>query len=149
MASVANLFNVYFTIVGSKLAEDLYAGNKPPFSSYLRRTYANPLYFNYTNTGEVVDLINQLKPKHSRGHDAISSTLSKDIGEILAPSITIVINQSLCTGIFPNITKIANVIPLSKKMKLARSQNYRPICLLLAFSKIFERVVFNKIYIYI
>ena len=70
----------------------------------------------------------------------------------LAPSIitplTHIINQSLCTGIFPHRLKIANVIPLFKKNVPHIFDNYRPISLLSSISKTFEKVVFNQVYEY-
>ena len=57
-------------------------------------------------------------------------------------------NQSLCTGIFPDKLKIAKVIPLYKKDDIKLFGNYRPISLLSYISKIFERVAFNQLYDY-
>ena len=56
------------------------------------------------------------------------------------------INQSLCSGIFPTKLKIARVIPLFKKGDPHVFDNYRPISLLPAISKIFERIVFDQTY---
>ena len=58
------------------------------------------------------------------------------------------INQSLCSGIFPTKLKIARVIPLFKKGDPHVFDNYRPISLLPAISKIFERIVFDQTYNY-
>ena len=105
--------------------------------------------FTYTNSDEVRILINNLKPKQSAGHDSISSKLLKDIGHIIAPTISVIINQSLYTGIFPKQLRIAKVIPLFKKGEETSIENYRPISLLSSISKVFERVVFNQLYQYL
>ena len=52
--------------------------------------------------------------------------------------LTIIINQSLATGIFPDPLKIAKVIPLYKKGNRTLRDNYRPISILPSISKIFE-----------
>ena len=62
---------------------------------------------------------------------------------------SLLINQSLCTGMFPDKLKIAKVIPLFKKDDNKSFGNYRPISLLSSISKIFERVAFNQIYDYL
>ena len=49
------------------------------------------------------------------------------------------INLSIKVGIFPDIPKIAKVIPLHKKECKLNFQNYRPIYHLSVFSKIFEK----------
>ena len=58
------------------------------------------------------------------------------------------INQSLCTGIFPEKLKVAKVIPLYKKGDNHLFDNYRPISLLSTVSKIFEKTVFTQVYNY-
>ena len=62
---------------------------------------------------------------------------------LLSP-ITIVINQMLNTGYFPDNLNIANVIPIFKKEQPSLYNNYRPISLLPAISKIFEKVISNN-----
>ena len=75
--------------------------------------------------------------------------LLKDIGYIIAPTLSVIINQPLYTGIFPKQLKIAKVIPLFKKGEETSIGNYRPISLLSSISKVFERVVFNQLYQYL
>ncbi len=52
----------------------------------------------------------------------------------------------LNTGIFPDKLKIAKIIPIYKKDDETLFNNYRPISLLPAISKIFEKVIFMQIY---
>ena len=51
-------------------------------------------------------------------------------------------------GIFPYELKIAMVFPLFKKDDPTIMDNYRPISLLTAISKLFEKVVFSQLYEY-
>ena len=62
--------------------------------------------------------------------------------------LTIVINQSLATGIFPEKLKIAEVMPFYKKDDITLMDNYRPVSLLTSVSKVFEKVVFTQLYEY-
>ena len=59
------------------------------------------------------------------------------------------INLSFEVGIFPDIFKLAKVTPLHKKECKLNFQNYRPISLLSVFSKIFEKVIYTRIYSYL
>ena len=59
-----------------------------------------------------------------------------------------IINQSLLTGIFSEKLKIAKVMPLYKKGDRLIVGNYRPISLLPAISKLFEKVVYQQLYHY-
>ena len=84
-----------------------------------------------------------VKTKSSSGYDQISSKLLKKNGPIISKHLCLIVNRLLCTGIFPGRLKLAKVIPLFKKGDKLLFENYRPISLLTAISKIFERVVFN------
>ena len=70
----------------------------------------------------------------------------KAASHVLIKPITIILNHSLRTGIFPDKLKIAKIIPLHKKDDLTSISNYRPISILPSISKIFERVMFNQLY---
>ena len=50
----------------------------------------------------------------------------------------------MSTGIFPDKLKTAKVIPIYKKANSEIFSNYRPVSLLPCFSKILERLVFNR-----
>jgi hypothetical protein len=54
-------------------------------------------------------------------------------------------NVSFTSGIFPEILKIAIVKPLHKKGNTREVQNYRPISLLSFFSKIVEKLMYNRL----
>ena len=60
--------------------------------------------------------------------------------------LTIVINQSLATGIFPEKLKIAKVMPFYKNDDITLMDNYRPVSLFTSISKVFEKVVFTQLY---
>ena len=56
-----------------------------------------------------------MKNKTSSGKDELSNKLIKSIINEISMPLTIIINQSLVTGIFPDELKIAKVKPLHKK----------------------------------
>ncbi len=93
-----------------------------------------------------MSIINKLAPKTSYGFDEISTKLLKTIKVTLVTLITLIINQMLCTGIFPDKLKIAKIIHIHKKKDETLFTNYRPISLLPAISKIFEKVIFKQLY---
>ena len=96
----------------------------------------------------MLDTIKELAPKSSCGHDGISTKLLKKLSVVITPILTLTINQSLTTGIFPRKLKIAKVLPLFKKGIKNIFDNYRPISLLPAMSKVFEKIVFKQLYDY-
>ena len=64
----------------------------------------------------------------------------------IAPQLTMIINESFSTGLFPDKQKLAKVIPIHKKDSTQNCNNYRPISLLPIFSKIFEKLMHTRSY---
>ena len=56
-----------------------------------------------------------------------------------------IIDLSLSSGVVPDQMKIARVIPLFKSGDLSLFTNYKPVSVLPAFSKILERIVYNRL----
>ena len=86
--------------------------------------------FRSIRNSDTVRMINDIKLSNTKGDDGISSDLLKLIGNAISKSITLIINQSLTTGIFPDRLKIAKVIPIFKKDGKKLIKNYRPISVL-------------------
>ena len=59
--------------------------------------------------------INDLSSKNSCEYDSVSSKLIKRISEFIGEPLRPIVNQSLCSGIFPDVLKMAKVTPLFKK----------------------------------
>ena len=55
----------------------------------------------------------------------------------------------LPTGIFPLRLKFSQINPVFKKCKKTEISNYRPISLLTSFSKIFEKVIYKRLYCHV
>ena len=91
-----------------------------------------------------------IKPKDSSGIDNISSKLLIQLAPMLHPILALLINKSLMTGIFPDKLKVAIVTPIYEGKNTDQHEfgNYRPISVLPAMSKIFEKVVHSQIYEY-
>ncbi len=104
--------------------------------------------FNFQNINEknTVSIIDTFSPKPSFGFDGISSKLIKTIKMSLIGPITLIINKMLNTGIFPVKLREAKIILNPKKDDETLCTNYRPISLLPAISKIFEKVIFKQLY---
>ena len=70
----------------------------------------------------------------------------KDAKDTVGPKIVIDFNSSVKkTGIFPQKQKLADITPLYKKDGKESKLHYRPVSVLPAMSKIFERLMLNQI----
>ena len=85
----------------------------------------------------------------SSGPNSIPIRLLTVLGSHISIELSVLINESFLTGIFPEQLKIAKVIPMFKKGLKTKKSNYRPISLLSNFSKIFEKVMQKRLNIFI
>ena len=72
--------------------------------------------------------------------------LLKMISRPISLPLCLIINESFTTGIFPDNLKLAKVITLYKKGSRDNPTNYRPISLLSIFSKIIEKIMYERVY---
>ena len=93
-------------------------------------------------------VIDNLPNKSSSGHDNLSLKIIKYLKKLISAPLTIIINQMLKTGIFPESLTNAKVKPLYKKNDHHTISNYRPISLLPSISKVFEKTIYQQTYSY-
>jgi hypothetical protein len=94
---------------------------------------------------EIKSLIQFLKAKNSSGYDGITSKILKVCASLLSHPLTNICNHTQFTGIFPNRLKISIIRSLYKKGDKTSMSNYRPISLLTTFSKVLEKVMYNRL----
>ena len=95
------------------------------------------MYIPLITEGDTIEIIKSLKNKKSNINDIAVSVIKKN-SSLFAKPLTLLFNQSISTGTFPNALKLARVTPLHKSGSTNNPQNYRPISNLNVFSKIFE-----------
>ena len=154
----ANTFNDHFSTIGSKIERKIpwAPGN---FSDYFYKKdkhgkhYINPDNFSFflspTVPIEVEKIIDDLNIKKSTGPNGIPVFILKIFKQFFAFWLSKLINVCFEIGTFPDILKIAKVIPLHKKESTLNHLNYRPISLLSVFSKIYEKLLYIRIYSYL
>ena len=103
------------------------------------------MFLSEVTENEVEKIIDNLEKKASSGDDLINNIIVKTSKNETVEILTYLINRSFNEGIFPVSLKKAKVIPLHKDGSKTDVNNYRPISLLTVWSKIFERVMYNRI----
>ena len=71
-------------------------------NDFLKEKYTTSFKFNNIQVKQTADIIKTLKCKTSYGHDGISNNLLKKLEPVLSTPLTLIINQSLNTGIYPD-----------------------------------------------
>ena len=144
---IADEFARYFSNIGKEYATRM-SKSKKGLNYYLNKipSCEVSIFLHPVTEMEVHKLINKLEPKKSSGYDNINNVLLKELKEIVSKPLTIIFNNSLVEGIFPDKMKKAKVIPLHKGKSRDETTNYRPISLLLTISKILKKIMYVRVY---
>ena len=146
----STLGNHYATIA-NKLAEKLPKLTKndiPSTSKSNGYTKSKTIFnFNETSEREIYELILKLDSTKGPGIDNLDIKSLKSISHIISSHLASLFNSSIITGIYPQCLKVAKCIPIYKGTPLDPSDpiNYRPISILTAINKVFERILHNQI----
>ena len=89
-------------------------------------------------------MIDRVCPSNSCGHDGLSTKLVNLFIDCISLPLSNIFNKSISTGIVPQSMKIARVVPIFKSGDNTKLINYRPISILTVFSKLLERLVYNR-----
>jgi len=108
---------------------------------------SNPNSFLITqiDSREIEDVAKTMQKKSSSGPDEIPTKIVIATIGSTSKHLQHIFNCSIINGIYPTYFKLAKIIPLQKNNKNYDITNYRPIALLPAFSKIFERLIYNRL----
>ena len=123
---VANIFNDYFTNVGSNLAEHIISDRNPlPYVSHNHHTLFIP-------TIEEIEIknITQTLKNTAAGHDDLPGSIMKECADFYIIPLTYMMNLYISQGHFPSELKLAKVIPIYKSGDKQFIEHYRPIWVL-------------------
>ena len=144
---IAISFNNYFTNIGPNLSKNIPPSQNTHMDNMPERQ-TNSIFIKPVIEKEVENLIKSLKTT-AAGWDSISSNIVKSMYNSFITPLTHVLNLSITQGVFPNCMKIAKVLPLFKSGDKTNILNYRPISILPVFSKILERLMYNRLLVFI
>jgi len=99
-----------------------------------------------TSTYEIGKIIKILKSKNASAYDEISTRILKlNVPYIVSP-LTYICNTILNTGMFPDRLKYVIIKPIPKKRGDDQNiSNFKPISLLTSFSKVIEKLMYNRL----
>ena len=115
--TIAKSFNDYFTNIGVKLAtesEQLYANNLDDKATSHQQCPGTRFYFSKISASNFALHLQNLKASKATGMDNMPAKALKVASYIIAPSLTVIFRQSLCTGIYINDWKLGRVSPIYK-----------------------------------
>ena len=135
--------NAHFCSIGKELASQFDETDprlKDPLN-YIQSEVNHSIYLQDTDLAEIILAIMKLNVRKACGYDSISNKILRASCYVIAAFLVDLFNKCLRQGVFPDIYKIAQVIPLFKGGEHEILGCYRPISLLPALGKLLETVV--------
>ena len=143
---IANEFNEFFTTIAQKISDDVIPTDKPPDHS---PPTPNDTLFSLKKEpvthSEVYDAINMLQKKKTSDMFGVSVFFIAKFALTLSKPLRHIFSLSFNNGVVPQQFKIAKVVPIHKSGVKDQMDNYRPISLLCTFSKILEKIMYNRL----
>ena len=146
---IANEFNKYFVSLASNLNEnynilgEICISNIPDFSDYLPKSCTSSINLRGCEPEEIAKIISEFQT--SKASD-IHIRLIKKSSAIICPLLSEYYNNCIQGGVFPNELKTGKISPIYKKDNEQLLENYRPVSTLAVFGKIFEKVIYSRLY---
>ena len=139
---IANAFNKYFVSLASKLNEKL-APSVNTFWEFLPPGNMQSMFMDDCTGYEVKQII--LEMQNGKSSDFPISVIKKS-SDIISPILAHHYNHLIKIGKFPDLLKVGRITPIYKKEDEQLLQNYRPVSTLPIFGKIFEKIIYERLY---
>lgn len=133
------------------------------FNSFFQSVFGKPLNeYNFTNSGTdsidsmsgltiskstIEKTLHNLDTTKGGGSDGVNPYFWQQCSSSVTLPLYIIFNQSLQDGIFPALWKRALIVPIHKKGTKVKIENYKGISKLNTIGKLFEKIVYNSIYL--
>ena len=145
---IVEAFNDFFVKVGPNLAGQIRDVHES-FNKYLPNPVSESFHWLPVTPLEIEDMLRSSDQKKACGHDNLPVKLLVDSAQYISNPLSYIFNLSLQLGQFPDLLKVAKVSPVYKKGDREQPGNYRPISVLPVLSKIFEKLVNNRLIEYL
>ena len=116
-------------------------------SDICKKTDKSILTVTFTSDA-IATLIQNLDANKAHGHDLLSIQMLKLCGKSICKPLDLILQSCIKHGEFPTKWEKANVVPVHKKSDKQVLKNYRPTSLLPICGKIFERLLYSRLYEY-
>lgn len=140
---IANIFNTYFCEIGNKLSDKI--RQIPGKTVKMPSMNPDSIYIRPTDGNEIKNIVTSMRNK-AGGIDNINTKSLKVLIDHLAEPLALLYNKCIEKSIWPDMFKVAVVVPMYKSNDKCKTENYRPISLTSNLSKIFERIIYNRLF---
>ena len=142
-AVISDNFNNFFAHICPQLAAKIDKQSKMP-SNYLKTRRINTIMLAPVTCEEVTKLIMTSRDS-APGYDEVKARPLQAVNSVISAPLAYIFNLSIMNGVFPDIFKTANMIPLFENEDSMLFSNYRPVSLLCTLSKLLEKIMYNRV----
>ena len=147
-SNMAQAFNRHFTSIAHNIRQTIHPSDRSP-DSYLEES-ENLFHIPHITPANIIEIVNNFQSKKSVDYFGISTFLLKQIITPILDPLCFIFNQSLDSGNVPTQFQMAKITAVFKKGGDPFNLNdYRPISLLLIFSKILEKFIAKHLQAYL
>ena len=138
---ICDKMNQHFATIGEKLAaKSINHDHSKNHLNFLGKRYLSSIVLQPTDAYKIIEIISSFNDHKSPGCLDIPIRIIKEAKFLIAEYLANSFNESLIAGIFPDVLKIAQVVPLHKGGSTLKLGNYRPISILSPINKIIETI---------
>ena len=141
--AIANKFNEHFCSLAENLNKSIQKSEIRNFRDYLPHSQTSSIFLEKTTPAEIMSIIKEFKNDKSSD---IPIVVIKHCSPIISPTLCSLFNRYMESGEFPQILKVGRISPIYEKDAKDNIKNYRPISTLPIFGKIFEKILYSRIY---
>lgn len=144
---VANCFEKFFADIPISTTRSLNASPAVAESILKENNMESGVSFKFEKIDEtnILKVFKSIKMKNTADLDGFSIKIIKSIIGFIAPNLASVFNKCIDSGEFPDLLKHSKIVPIFKAGSSKDPSNFRPISVLPALSKIFEKIILNQL----
>ena len=146
---IASKFNEYFASLAYKLNQEILEDCGLPieetisFEEYMSKSVKNSIFLRDTDPDEIVEIISDFK--NGKASD-IPICVLKRSAKLISVPLSRLYNNCMQKGEFPKVFKTGKITPVFKKGNKECIENYRPVSILPVFGKVFEKIIYKRLY---
>jgi len=146
---IANTLSKYFSSTGEKLANRIEKTILAPPTTSQSSNLQTSFFLFPTCPEEMQKVISNLAAEKAVPIVDILIKYLKLAGTTISKFLADLFNTSILDSEYPDDLKIAQIIPIHRSGSIECCSNYRPISILPAINKVFEKLLYSRLYSYI
>ena len=148
---ISNKFNIFFSSIAHNMNAKLYSStlnnnDKNDHVKYGNKRVSSSIFLANCDEDEIREIVQGLE--NDKASD-ISITILKKCSKYISRHLSGFFNNFMINGNFPKILKISKITPVYKTGDAQSLNNYRPISTLPIFGKIFEKLIYSRLYAFL